>query len=1105
MRLSLRRSTQLLVALLVFGCTAPAFAQVFVFPRRPGQTNVRYDEFRWRHVNLFSGSNRDVETTDPGPRGGADPVGVRRRGSKPSMVPTYPLHHPGHGLTDPGSGPLASTSSESGGPEHSNDDDSSDSRIDELASRAGGLKFYFYESARDVAQRALPVVEDSYRALLGSFDFAPPKTFPFIFYNSYQEFLQTNLFPIREGVLGVTSPRDLKLTLPYFGDHRQFRRVTHHEMVHQFTIQKVRSKASRKETFRDPLEGIPLWFIEGIAEYYTNDGLDDETKMLVRDLIVHQNPRRGYFFGSFFQSGPRSYLWIYKVGQARATFLEETYGSGTLQTILERSYRLGLGRWQGRRIESFRALVRNVTGDKPKRISAKFEQWVKDRAYNSYVEAAQKRGDFPQLDKIDRRIQGLDSSPDGNILAYKAIDPQTGRNRLFLADRRDLRSETQVVVDSRPNFVSLHPLAGDNFAVHDSQVAFVARSGPRDVIYRQNYSAEAKRVKPKKSERQREEKAPNKQNKNANNNGDESAKPKASRRTPKFESDIDVGERSAYRLRKKGLITAESVVFKPDGEQIGFIGMNTDGQKDIYVLKPEGDGDFSLDQVTDDIYAERGLAWGEDGLVYTSDETGHGRYNLFAIKPGADREPTRLTSAPRDQLDPTVLPNGETYFVAYDDGRANLHLVREDGVVQKTDVPTGLFSPGPGPKGGLWALFHRSGRRVPVQLTRDTLDDFQQTDSAPDVPSGGFGNISLDNSRKYKPFALRNWRINNGFGVLGITGNGVFGQLFATASDRLRNHRLVLDFVALGSLSRSDGSLTYLNQKNRIIWGASIFQDFRFRVDDSFSEAPDFLSFERFYGARGILRYPFNRFNYLQFSAAAGGAGYELPNSASRRLQRNSPADEPDQLEDRWQAAYDDPRFQTEASVSYGFDSINYQRQTGPLSGSSLLLSVTGNMQPADQEYFGSARIDGETYLPIYDRINLFFRTGLGSSFGGRFSRQFFLSSYYTLRGIPFRDRLLLGETFGFSTLELQFPVNFLLRIPFIDLEGIAGADFGGVGDSPSGVWDRRVFDLVAGVNFGLGPIVFRLHFAKPLDIGGDVLPNNGDIVPNFSLGSRFL
>jgi hypothetical protein len=118
----------------------------------------------------------------------------------------------------------------------------------------------------------------------------------------------------------------------------------------------------------------------------------------------------------------------------------------------------------------------------------------------------------------------------------------------------------------------------------------------------------------------------------------------------------------------------------------------------------------------------------------------------------------------------------------------------------------------------------------------------------------------------------------------------------------------------------------------------------------------------------------------------------------------------------------------------------------------------------------------------------------------------------------------LIGRHYFFSTAELQVPLNAIIRLLIVtDIEAIAGIDFGAVGqrawndpqidplvgaDSLAGLrsvwndlWGARVLAPVVGLNFGLGPLVIRLHFARPLDIGAP-LPNAGssEWVTNFSI-----
>ena len=134
---------------------------------------------------------------------------------------------------------------------------------------------------------------------------------------------------------------------------------------------------------------------------------------------------------------------------------------------------------------------------------------------------------------------------------------------------------------------------------------------------------------------------------------------------------------------------------------------------------------------------------------------------------------------------------------------------------------------------------------------------------------------------------------------------------------------------------------------------------------------------------------------------------------------------------------------------------------------------------------YQQTRLDAEQYFPIIGAANLMLRGAAGITVGDERAPQYYLSSFHTLRGVPFGDTdFLLGREFFYSTVELQFPIVTFSEFPLIDLEGVLAADFGGVGDGAEGVWEHRVFDLVFGFNLGFAPIVLRVHFAQPIDIG---------------------
>jgi hypothetical protein len=1108
-----------IVAALLVLLPGVALAQVFVVPRRAERSAVNSFEFEWRHVDILvgpeaKGEAKPPERTDPMPPGVPGgpipsaptvPPDVSASGLQPAQPPpgtelmaSAPPPGPGEvsgaGATDGGvpmtdggvmaaplvPAPVIAAMGADGGTA-----DAGPQYATNLGAATGGVRFYFYEREREVAERATPVIEHAYRYLVDQFHYVPTETFPYILYNTYQEFLQTNVFLVQEGTLGVTSTEDLKLSLPYLGDHRLFEEISTHELAHQFTIQKVRTIAEKHKSFGDPLQGIPLWFIEGLAEFYAKRGLDPEAEMLVRDLMVNPDLKRGYAYLDFFSPGPYGYLWIYKMGQARVAFMEETYGAGFTQRVLEESPRL-VGGGKDMPSVKFEELLERLTKDNPKQISAKFENWIKRRAFKDYLSAEQAA---PAVEMVEERtgiVTAMNSSPDGLVILYRTILPDTGESRLYLVDPKVPDSELKVVNDGAPGTESLHPIFGRNFAMSKDRLAYVAESNSRDVIYVQGYTRTAE----EKTKEALVRRGP------VRSTGIE--------RKTTASVDLDLGDRKAYRVGKHGLLGVASVAFSPDGEWLAFIGINEAGIRDVYVLSLKDGEDAPPRKLTDDIYTERQISWGPTGIIYTSDATSHRHFNLFRVKPDSPGAPERLTAHVEDQADPLALPDGRIFFVAYQNSSSDLHELMADGsVVRRTDVVTGVFEPGPGPEGSLWMLFHQSGERRPSLLRPLKMLNLPlEAPAQPAAPPAPMASRPLGEAEFYKPFAGKNLEVGPIFGFAGAGSGGFFGQIFAMTSDRMKDHALLLNLAVYGSFELADGILIYINQEKRTTWGTGLFQSLRFRLDDTFREEDvAFFSGERYFGAVGSVRYPFNSFLYAQGDLTLGGASYFLTSDTAFRLNNPSFNNAGRDLYTPWLAANDEVRFQSELTAQLGYNTIRYHYATGPLSGSSALLEASLGAQPFNEEVYTNLRLDLERYFQVYGRTNLMFRLAGGTTFGGQYARSYFLSSFDTLRGVNFGDDTwLLGRNFAYSTLELQIPLNEIIRVAFLsDLEAIAGVDVGGVGNSAKRLWERRTLDWVLGFNIALGPLLMRLHFARPVDIGAGK-PDEG-WVTNFSIG----
>ncbi|HEX8910216.1 MAG TPA: hypothetical protein VF805_13520, partial [Anaeromyxobacteraceae bacterium] len=202
-------------------------------------------------------------------------------------------------------------------------------------------------------------------------------------------------------------------------------------------------------------------------------------------------------------------------------------------------------------------------------------------------------------------------------------------------------------------------------------------------------------------------------------------------------------------------------------------------------------------------------------------------------------------------------------------------------------------------------------------------------------------------------------------------------------------------------------------------------------------------------------------------------------------------------------------------TLRFGYDTVRYDLTAGPLAGNALLVEVGGQYLPWLRAVSGFVRGDAASYLQISGRAKLMLRAAAGSSFapddtGKTWARTFWITAADNLRGYYWNDlAYLIGRDYWVTNVELQLPLDPVLRLAIFDsLFAVAAVDFGGVFNSwstragcdikrdrcpdgssvkPSdlGAWDVRTLTGVLGVNMLFGPLLLRLHFGHPFDIGG--------------------
>jgi hypothetical protein len=940
-----------------------------------------------------------------------------------------------------------------------------------LGGGPGGIRLYYYQHEEAQARRALPAIQSAYARLVEIFHYNPTHRIPYILYATQREFQTQNVFQVTESVLGVTSPEDLKMTVPYFGDHSRFIEVSTHEMVHQFHIQKMQDLAGPDGA--SAIEALPLWFIEGIAEYYSKGGIDVETDLFLRDLVWNPDPERHYQVVSFGDDRYKGYIPTYKLGQARIAFIADEYGPEAIQAFIERAGG-GVDPHAGPQERGFAGLVHRVLDEPIEEVDARWRAWLKRRYYAAYLDSRLDLAGVHVFHRLPGEPEAFTASPAGDVVLFRAIDRQRGRANLVLLDPRSPGSAQQVASDDHPGMESFHPVDYGVMAVGEQLLAFSAQDGIGDRLYLRTFRHTPARP----------------------------GKP-ASLALGKLRT-LDVRSPAGGRF-----VTVADPALSPDAREIAFVGVAGDGQQDIYVAPV--DRPSRARRLTSDFFAKKDLAWGPAGILYASDATEHGRLNLFRIDP-ATGEVTRLTTAPFTDRYPAPRPDGSVLYTSDADGKPDVWELREGRIRRLTDFSTGLHAPRPtaGGRGILAGTFH-GGRFRLVQVSDLALLDEPWRDVALAVgeplpiPVGEFP----ARSQPYRALSASNWRPDAGFIYGGGSSAGVAGRAAALFSDTLRDHVLFFDVSVLGSFSYTEATALYEDRSRRtgLVLGAYHY------VQQQIDSVDLNLAYnQRDYGILGAIRYPLNRYQRFEVELSLGLTERYCLTDFTGQVVLNcgglQSAGSPYASTADWRQRNGGTTPNISPVVRYGFDSVRYHPTAGPIDGSSLLLELGGGVLPARRAVHGFARVDAQRYFQLIGRSRFWTRLALGTSFspGGvsrLWERSWWLSAPDNLRGYgPGDQAFLIGTHYYVANAELQIPLDPILQLALFEyFSGIAGVDFGGVfnewngsgGGNPNvietGAWQSRTLTGVLGFNVILGPILFRVHFGHPFDIGGVKTP----------------
>ena len=198
--------------------------------------------------------------------------------------------------------------------------------------RTQHFNVYFYDKEAASAADAARMAERWYTRISTVLRHQLSSRQPLILYADHPDFEQTNVLGESpgEGTGGVTESLKRRIILPMGATLAETDHVIGHELVHAFQYD-ITGVGRQSMT---GLTRVPLWFIEGMAEYLSIGPVDPNTTMWMRDAV-----RRGEL-PSFRDLQGYKYF-PYRWGQAFWAYMGGTYGDDVVGALLRSAGRNG--------------------------------------------------------------------------------------------------------------------------------------------------------------------------------------------------------------------------------------------------------------------------------------------------------------------------------------------------------------------------------------------------------------------------------------------------------------------------------------------------------------------------------------------------------------------------------------------------------------------------------------------------------------------------------------------------------------------------------------------------------------------------------------------
>ncbi len=187
---------------------------------------------------------------------------------------------------------------------------------------------YYYPVEKATVEQAARMAERWYARHSKILQQKLKKRQPLILYASHPDFEETNTTQsfLSEGVGGFTEPLKRRIVMPLGATLEETDHVVGHELVHAFQYN-ITGQGEGK-MIASEMESLPLWFIEGMAEFLSLGPRDPLTAIWMRDAVRHPKMMPNYHQLNNPQFFP------YRYGQALLAYISGRWGDRAIADLL---------------------------------------------------------------------------------------------------------------------------------------------------------------------------------------------------------------------------------------------------------------------------------------------------------------------------------------------------------------------------------------------------------------------------------------------------------------------------------------------------------------------------------------------------------------------------------------------------------------------------------------------------------------------------------------------------------------------------------------------------------------------------------------------------